>query len=48
MRVHTAGTRETIVIDFRSVAPAAARLDMFVDGKGEGSPQASRGYRASL
>ena len=47
MLVHTAGTRETIVIDFRSVAPAAARLDMFVDGKGEETPQASRGYRAS-
>jgi gamma-glutamyltranspeptidase/glutathione hydrolase len=47
MLVHTAGTRETIVIDFRSVAPAAARLDMFVDGKGEETPRASRGYRAS-
>ena len=47
MLVHIAGTRETIVIDFRSVAPAAARLDMFVDGKGEETPQASRGYRAS-
>ena len=47
MLVHTAGTRETVVIDFRSVAPAAARLEMFVDKKGEESPQASRGYRAS-
>ena len=47
MLVHTAATRETVVIDFRSVAPAAARLEMFVDKKGEESPQASRGYRAS-
>lgn len=47
MLVHTAGTRETVVIDFRSVAPAAARLEMFVDKKGEESPLASRGYRAS-
>jgi gamma-glutamyltranspeptidase/glutathione hydrolase len=47
MLVHTAATRETVVIDFRSVAPAAARLEMFVDRKGEESPQASRGYRAS-
>ena len=47
MLVHMAGPGETIVIDFRSVAPAAARLNMFVDGKGKESPQASRGYRAS-
>jgi gamma-glutamyltranspeptidase/glutathione hydrolase len=47
MLVHTAATKETVVIDFRSVAPAAARLEMFVDKKGEESPQASRGYRAS-
>lgn len=47
MLVHTAATRESVVIDFRSVAPAAARLEMFVDKKGEESPQASRGYRAS-
>lgn len=47
MLVHTAATRETVVIDFRSVAPAAARLEMFVDKKGEESPQASRGYLAS-
>ena len=47
MLVHMAGPGETIVIDFRSVAPAAARLSMFVDGKGKETPQASRGYRAS-
>lgn len=47
MLVHMAGPGETIVIDFRSVAPAAARLNMFVDGKGKETPQASRGYRAS-
>ena len=47
MLVHMAGTGETVVIDFRSVAPAAARLEMFVDRKGEELPLASRGYRAS-
>lgn len=47
MLVHIAGTAETVVIDFRSVAPAAARLEMFVDEKGEETTQASRGYRAS-
>lgn len=39
MLVHTAATKETVVIDFRSVAPAAARLEMFVDKKGEESPR---------
>ncbi|MFM1960228.1 MAG: gamma-glutamyltransferase [Pseudomonadota bacterium] len=47
MLAHIAGTGETVVIDFRSVAPAAARLEMFVDDKGEETPVASRGYRAS-
>ena len=47
MLVHIAGTAETVVIDFRSVAPAAARLEMFVDEKGEETTRASRGYRAS-
>lgn len=47
MLVHIAGTGETVVIDFRSVAPAAARLEMFVDEKGEETTRASRGYRAS-
>ena len=47
MLVHIAGTAETVIIDFRSVAPAAARLEMFVDEKGEETTRASRGYRAS-
>lgn len=47
MLAHIARTGETVVIDFRSVAPAAARLEMFVDDKGEETPVASRGYRAS-
>lgn len=46
MMVHDAATKKTIVIDFRSVAPRAARPDMFVNRDGEESPRASRGYRA--
>jgi gamma-glutamyltranspeptidase/glutathione hydrolase len=47
MLVHIAETGKTIVIDFRSVAPAAATLAMFVNDKGEETTRASRGYRAS-
>jgi len=46
MLVHIAETGKTIVIDFRSVAPAAATLAMFVDSDGEETARASRGYRA--
>lgn len=34
------------VIDFRSVAPQAATLDMFVDEKGKERPEAGLGYRS--
>ena len=47
MLVHIAGTGKTIVIDFRSVAPAAATLEMFINSEGEETARASRGYRAS-
>ncbi len=47
MLVHDAAGGKTIVIDFRSVAPKAATLDMFVDSEGEETARASRGYRAS-
>ena len=47
MLVHIAETGKTIVIDFRSVAPAAATLAMLVNDKGEETTRASRGYRAS-
>ena len=46
MMVHDAASQKTIVIDFRSVAPRAATLDMFVNGDGEETARASRGYRA--
>ncbi len=47
MLVHIAQTKETLVIDFRSVAPKSARLEMFVDAKGQETQVASRGYKAS-
>lgn len=47
MLVHMAETKQTLIIDFRSVAPRAARLAMFVDDKGEETRVASRGYKAS-
>jgi gamma-glutamyltranspeptidase/glutathione hydrolase len=46
MLVHLAETKQTLVIDFRSVAPKAAQLDMFIDAKGKENLGASRGYRA--
>jgi gamma-glutamyltranspeptidase/glutathione hydrolase len=47
MMIHDAATKKTIVIDFRSIAPKAATLDMFLDKDGEESARASRGYRAA-
>lgn len=47
MLVHMAATGEDVVFDFRSVAPRAATLAMFVDDKGQETARASRGYRAS-
>jgi len=47
MLVHMAETKQTLIIDFRSVAPKAARVEMFVDAKGEETQVASRGYKAA-
>lgn len=47
MMVHLAKTGETIFIDYRGVAPKAAKLDTFVDLDGkEIDDVASKGYRA--
>jgi len=47
MMVHLAKTGETIFIDYRGVAPKAAKLDTFVDQDGkEIDDVASKGYRA--
>jgi gamma-glutamyltranspeptidase/glutathione hydrolase len=42
MLVHIAKTGETVAIDYRETAPAAATRDMFLDSKGEPDPQKSR------
>ena len=42
MLVHIARTGETVAIDYRETAPAAATRDMFLDSKGEPDPQKSR------
>jgi gamma-glutamyltranspeptidase/glutathione hydrolase len=47
MTVYFAGEKKVRVIDFRSVAPNAATLDMFVDDQGEERAEASVGYRAA-
>lgn len=47
MMVYMAKTRETVFIDYRGIAPKAARLETFVDENGkEMDDVASRGYRA--
>ncbi|OYX17118.1 MAG: gamma-glutamyltransferase [Sphingomonadales bacterium 32-67-7] len=46
MTLYDAKSSHTSVIDFRGVAPRAARLEMFVDDKGEETRVASFGYRA--
>ena len=47
MLVHIAKTNETLFIDYRGVAPKAAKLETFVDEKGkEIDDVASKGYRA--
>ncbi len=46
MLVHLAEGDRTLMIDYRSVAPSAATLDMFVDDKGKEREGAARGYRA--
>ena len=47
MLVHMAQPRQTLIIDFRSVAPKAAKAEMFVDKDGEETQVASRGYKAA-
>lgn len=42
MLVHVARTGETIAIDYRETAPAAATRDMFLDSKGDPDPVKSR------
>ena len=42
MIVHMAESGETIAIDYREKAPAAASRDMFLDAAGEADPQLSR------
>lgn len=42
MLVHVAKTHETIAIDYRETAPAAATRDMFLDSKGDPDPKKSR------
>jgi gamma-glutamyltranspeptidase / glutathione hydrolase len=42
MLVHIARTGETMAIDYRETAPAAATRDMFLDAKGEPDPAKSR------
>ena len=46
MTIYDARTKQVSVIDFRSVAPQAARLGQFVDEKGKELSEASVGYRA--
>ncbi|WP_066659584.1 MULTISPECIES: gamma-glutamyltransferase [unclassified Sphingomonas] len=46
MTIYDAKSGQTSVIDFRGVAPLAARLEMFVDDKGEETRVASFGYKA--
>ena len=42
MILHRADKNETVAIDYREKAPAAAFRDMFLDEKGEADPQKSR------
>ena len=42
MLVHRAATADTIAIDYRETAPAAATATLFLDEKGEAVPQKSR------
>jgi gamma-glutamyltranspeptidase/glutathione hydrolase len=46
MLVHLAKGDRTIAIDYRGVAPKAAKLDMFVEPDGKLKKDAQRGYRA--
>lgn len=46
MLVHDAKSGEQVVFDFRSVAPKAATLAMYIDNRGKESAIASQGYLA--
>jgi gamma-glutamyltranspeptidase/glutathione hydrolase len=46
MLVHDGSSGQELFLDFRSVAPKAATLPMFLDNKGKESDGASRGYLA--
>ncbi len=46
MLVHDSKSGEDVVLDFRSVAPKAATLAMFLDNQGKEAAVASRGYLA--
>ena len=46
MLVHDAKTGEQVFFDFRSVAPKAATLAMYIDNQGKEASIASRGYLA--
>lgn len=48
MMVHIAKTNETIFIDYRGVAPKAAKLEAFVDENGKMVEDAAKGYRAPI
>ncbi|MEM0908839.1 MAG: gamma-glutamyltransferase [Pseudomonadota bacterium] len=42
MMIHMAQTGETVAIDYRELSPSASDRDMFLDARGEASPQKSR------
>lgn len=46
MLAHIASTKETLFIDYRSVAPRTARIEDFVGPDGKELKEASEGYRA--
>ena len=46
MTIYDARTKQVSVIDFRSMAPKASKLELFVDAKGKELPEAGRGYLA--
>jgi len=47
LTAYVAGQKKVTTIDFRSIAPQTATLDMFVNDKGEETEIASVGYRAA-
>ena len=47
MLVHVAETGETLVLDYRSIAPMAAHVSLFSENQGGDPADLRRGYRAS-